>query len=269
MIHRCTRICRLNGPKALCTLGLVLCLVVGSSYPIPAAPAPVSEGQSPLVSLPSNTIRVGSYLVTVPVSVTDASGQAIRGMNIGDFRITEDGNPQVVSRIAEADEIPLRLALIFDLSGSVHSRFEFERQAAARFLRKVWKSGDAICIIAFNEKPQILLERSIFISEVLQELSKLRPTEDSTALFDAVVLAAGLLRRAATADTRQAVVVLSDGADNRSNHNLIDTIKEVQRSDTIFYAINPSAASVRLNEVNIKGQENLASFPKGRGESGL
>jgi len=265
MIHRCIWLCCLKGSKALCICGLILCSVLIQSHLIPASGALASEVQSPLESLPSNTIRVGTYLVTVPVSVTDASGQAIRGMNIGDFRIAEDGNPQIVSRIAEANEIPLRLALLFDLSGSVNSRFEFEQQAAIRFLRKVWKDGDAICITAFSEQPQILLKRSIFISEVVRELSKLQPTENSTALFDSVVLSARFLRQSATPETRQAMVVLSDGADNRSDLNLIDTIKEVHHSDTIFYAINPSAASVRLNEVNLKGQENLASLAAATG----
>lgn len=265
MICRCISLCRSRNLKALCICGLIVCSVLVQSLLIPASGAVASEIQSPLESLPSNTIRVGTYLVTVPVSVTDDSGKAIRGLDLGDFRITEDGNPQIISRIAGANGIPLRLAMLFDLSGSLSSRFEFEQQAADRFLRKVWKDGDAVCIIAFSQKPQILLERSIFISEIVQELSKLRPTENSTAFFDSVVLSAQFLRQLATQETRQAMVVLSDGADNRSDYKLIDAIEEVQRSNTSFYAINPSAASVRLNEINIKGQENLTSLAAATG----
>jgi len=235
------------------------------SFPVSVSGAPDSEIENPLEIIPSSTIRVGSYLVTVPVSVTDASGQTIRGMNIDKFKITEDGNPQTISRIAEADEIPLRLALLFDLSGSVRSRFEFEKQAATRFLRKVWNDGDAVCIVAFSEQPQIQLQRSVFVSEALQELAMLQPTENSTAFFDSVVLSSRLVHLSATPETRQALVVLSDGADNRSEHDLIDTLKEVQYSDAIFYAINPSAASVRLNEVSFKGQENLSSLASATG----
>lgn len=252
---RCTKY-----SKVLCICGLVLCFAPIHSLLISASEAPPSETQSPLERVPSNTIRVGTYLVTVPVSVTDDSGKAILGLNKGDFRIIEDDNPQIISRIAEANEVPLRLALLFDLSGSLNSRFEFEQQAAVRFLKKVWKDGDVVSVIAFNDKPRILLKRSIFISEVVQELSKLQPTENSTAFFDSVVTSARFLRQSATLETRQAMVALSDGADNRSDHKLIDGIEEVQRSNTSFYSINPSAASVRLNEINIKGQENLASL---------
>ena len=265
MIHRCIRLFRLNGSKALSVCGLILCLVIAENPMLRASENPAPEAQSPLPRLPSNTIRVSTYLVTVPVFVTDASGRAIRGMKIGDFRITEDGESQTIARIAEANEVPLRLGLLFDLSGSLNSLFEFEQQAAIRFLHRVWKDGDSVCVVAFSDQPHIVLKRSIFISEVLEELSKLRPTEKATAFLDSVVVTAHFLVQSAKPDTRRAMVVLTDGADNRSDHSLIDTIAEVQSSDTIFYSINPSAASVRLNEINIKGQENLASLAAATG----
>ncbi len=77
----------------------------------------------------------------MPVSVTDSEGHAIGNLGIQDFLVEEDGRPETVSRIAEAGRSPLRLALLFDLSGSVHSRFDFEQQAAIRFLEKVWRPG--------------------------------------------------------------------------------------------------------------------------------
>jgi len=147
--------------------------------------------------------------------------------------------------------------LLFDLSGSLNSRFEFEQQAASRFIKKVWREGDAACIVAFSHKPHIHLKRSIFISEVLEELLKLRPTENPTAFFDSVILSTRILRQSATQETRQAVVVLSDGADNRSEYSLDDTVRELHLSDSVLYAINPSGASVRLNKINFEGQKNL------------
>jgi Ca-activated chloride channel family protein len=265
MIHRWIWHFCFEGSNVKRICGLILFSAIIQTLLVRATGILASEPQPQLDSLSSDTIRVGTYLVTVPVCITDVSGEAIHGMNVGDFRIIEDGNPQTIVRIVEAYEVPLRLGLVFDLSGSLHSRFELEKQAAIRFLKEIWKDGDSVCLVAFSQQTQILLERSIFISEALQELSKLRPTESSTALFNSVILSARFLRQSATPETRQAMVVLTDGADNRSDHNLMDTIEEVQSSDTIFYAINPSAASVRLNEINIKGQENLASLAAATG----
>ena len=210
-------------------------------------------------------IRISTNLVSVPVSVTDAAGHAIRNLTIGDFSIAEDGNPVAISKLAEANQSPLHLALILDLSGSLRSCFEFEQQAATRFLQKVWKQGDAISIISFSEKPEIRLGNAGLLSAALQALQQLQPTQEATAFFDAVAYSAHMLHQSSTPESRQAVIALSDGSDNRSDSSLTYAISAVQRSDTIFYSINPSGASVRLNAINFKGQEDLARLAMATG----
>lgn len=247
--------------KSVCICGLILYLISFRGLPgqVISARALESDIQS------SSVIRVSTNLVTVPVSVTDAAGQAIRDLGIGNFRIAEDGDVETISKMAEASQSPLHLALLFDLSGSVNSRFEFEQQAATRFLEKVWKPEDTISIIAFSEEPQIRLRSSESLSEALQELLRLQPTESATAFFDSVILSAHILHQSAAPETRQAEIALSDGADNRSDRTIAEALTEVQRSDTIFYSINPSGASIRLNEINYKGQEALASLATATG----
>jgi Ca-activated chloride channel homolog len=204
-----------------------------------------------------SVIRVSANFVLVPVSVIDAAGHATPNLTIEDFIIAEDGNPVSISKVADAGQSPLNLILILDLSGSLGSRFEFEQQAATRFLEKVWKQGDAISIISFSEKPEIRLRNADLLSNALQVLQELQPTQEATAFFDAVTSSACMLWKSATPETRQAVIVLSDGSDNRSDAGLADALGAIQRSDTIFYSINPSGASVRLNAINLRGQENL------------
>jgi VWFA-related protein len=54
--------------------------------------------------------------------------------------------------------------------------------------------------------------------------------------------------------------VLSDGEDNRSDGTIVDAIREVQRSDAIFYSINPGGHSIRLNEISMKGQQDMKAL---------
>lgn len=216
------------------------------------------SGTSALFDISSpSIIRVSTNLVMVPVSVTDAAGRVVQDLNMEDFLVVEDGNVEPIAKIAEAGQSPLQLALLFDLSGSVRHRFDFELQAAIRFLEKVWKPGDAVTIIAFSEEPITHLRNSTSLSEALQDLLKLQPSESATAFYDAVVRSARLLRESATPDSRQAEIVLSDGEDNRSDGTIVDALREVQRSDTIFYSINPGGNSIRLNDISIKGQRDL------------
>jgi Ca-activated chloride channel homolog len=210
-------------------------------------------------------IRVSTNLVTVPVSVTDTNGQVINDLGSQDFQIEEDGRPETITKIAEAGQSPLRLALLFDLSGSVNSRFHFEQQAAIRFLEKVWKPGDTISIIAFSESPKIVLRASSSLSEAFKVLLSLQPTDGPTAFLDSVALSAKLLRQSSGPETRQSEIALSDGEDNKSNYNFSEALQMVQHSDTIFYSINPGGASIRLNEISRKGQDDLASLAKETG----
>ena len=266
LTHRCLQKNRYRFHKAASVCGLIFCLLGMGLFSIQGIS---EETYSAAMSVPksSNTIRVNSNLVSVPVSITDASGCAVPDLTIEDFRIMEAGMPVEIARIAEATQSPLQLALLFDLSGSVHSRFEFEQEAAIRFLEKVWKPGDTISIVAFSESSAIQLQNGKTPSEALRQLRQLQPTQIATAFFDTVVLASRMLHQTATPETRQAQIVLSDGADNRSDLGIPDALQEVQHSDTIFYAINPSGASVRLNAINRKGQEDLSALATATGGS--
>jgi Ca-activated chloride channel homolog len=207
-----------------------------------------------------SVIRVSTNMVTVPVSATDADGDAVRDLKIDDFRIQEDGQSETIERMAKAGEAPLQMALLFDLSGSLNSRFEIEQHAAISFLEKVWKPGDAVDIIAFNEKPQVNLKNCSSLPDALKALLALQPSESSTAFYDSLIMGAHILHQFAAPDTRQSLIVLSDGEDNRSDSKAADALQEVRQSDAIFYSINPGGASIRLNEISLKGQEVMALF---------
>jgi hypothetical protein len=104
-------------------IALCLALHFGAACP------PCATAQEP-------TIRVSTNLVLVPVSVTHPMGKSVVDLGIDDFEVEENGKRVTLARVGEAGKTPLELALIFDISGSVHARFELERQAAFSFLRR-------------------------------------------------------------------------------------------------------------------------------------
>jgi len=210
-------------------------------------------------------IRVNSSLVSVPVSVTDISGQGITNLKIEDFRLTEDGKPAEISRLSDSGQSNLNIALLFDVSGSLHNNFEFEQNAATDFLKKIWRDEDAVTIISFDEQVEVLLKNSDNLQEAMWTLRQLRPTEKPTSFFDSVILATQLIDQYASEENRQAIIVITDGADNTSSGSLAMALSEMQRRNVVFYAINPSGASIRLNRINMKGQENLEEIAKATG----
>jgi Ca-activated chloride channel family protein len=212
-----------------------------------------------------NIIRVSSNLIMVPVSVTDAAGKPVLELKEDDFQIAEDGNIETIAKMAEPGQSSLQIALLFDVSGSVHHRFEFEKQAAIHFLQKVWKPGDGVTIIPFNEKQIVSLRNSESLEEAFQVLGQLQPGTGATAFYDTVVMSARLLRASALPEIRQAEIVLSDGEDTRSNSTIADALQAIQHSNSVFYSINPGGNSIRLNRISLKGQQNLVSLAKETG----
>jgi hypothetical protein len=74
----------------------------------------------------SESIKISSNLVAVPVSVTDAGGEPVQGLKAPDFQLEEGGQTQSVQMMGLPGQTPLDLALLFDISGSVNERFQFE-----------------------------------------------------------------------------------------------------------------------------------------------
>ena len=86
----------------------------------------------------------------------------------------------------------------------------------------------------------------------------IEPTEESTAFFDSVVAAARYLDDHANPGVRRVMVIISDGEDtNSERHGLTDALREIQRSDTLFYSINPSGPSIWLNKISLRGHEGM------------
>ena len=90
---------------------------------------------------PDDVVRISSTLVPIPASVVDKRGNAIVNLKLDDFELRVDGELRPLSDLTRA-ETSVRLAMLFDNSGSLDAAREFEKQAAIRFFRKVLRAND-------------------------------------------------------------------------------------------------------------------------------
>lgn len=155
---------------------------------------------------------VAPQLMRFTASVTDRNGRAIGGMRESDFTVWENGIERRVTNVAPANE-PFNLVLLLDVSGSVEERMDFIRKAARDFLRTT-SPQDRISIISFRDDIQIISDFSTdrqMLSKKLDEID----AGGGTALYDALgyVLSDPLKR---LRGERTAIVVMSDGDDNKS-----------------------------------------------------
>ncbi len=103
-------------------------------------------------------IRTTSNLIMVPVSVTDREGQAVQGLTKDDFRLQEEGKQQEITGIGNPEEVPLAIALLFDISSSVSQKgfFQFQQNAAATFLKQVMKPNDRAAVFTIATQPTMV-----------------------------------------------------------------------------------------------------------------
>lgn len=231
--------------------------------------SPVVPGQSSSQKKPSQqsdqdqdeAIRLSSRLVLIPVSATDASGQPVRDLKAEDIVIEEEGRPQQVVALGEPGKTPIEIAILFDVSGSIHGQFAFEQQAAVRFIREVLKPGDTVSVFSIGITPKQVKARTTSGEEAIQGLLSIAPVKEATAFFDSVVEAAYYMDSHADTGSRRVLIVISDGEENYSrSHTLSDALRELQKSDSLFYSINPSGTAIRLNVVSLRGQSGMESL---------
>jgi len=176
---------------------------------------------------------VAPQLMRVNASVTDRNGRAIAGMRDADFVVYEDGSERRIVNVTPASE-PFNLVLMLDVSGSVEERIDFIRKAARDFLRTA-SPQDRISIISFNEDIRVIsnftTDRTL-LSKRLDELD----AGGSTALYDALgytlVDALKPLR-----GERTAVVIMSDGDDNKSFVPFPAILEAVIESGALIYPL--------------------------------
>ena len=235
--------------------------------PPPPRPKPTPK---PVVEIPTDDdeiINVVSKLVVVPVSVTDARGEPVRGLTIADFRIEERGRKQEITAIGDPDDVPLEIALLLDVSGSVRDRFDFERDAATRFLRQVLRSQDRATLFFIDATPRRISDRDTAENSVRKLAAARLSPDQTTAFYDTVVAAAKHLRKDTPARHRRVIVALTDGFDTNSElvRSIVTTTREVQGAEAVFYAINPSGSSLWLNEISKKAQSELVQLAAATG----
>lgn len=88
--------------------------------------------------------ETSSRLVELYVAAVDRRGRSVDGLAAGDFRVVEDGRPQRILRFERVENLPLHLALVLDLSGSMRPHLQQAADVATGIRRYARKPGFAV-----------------------------------------------------------------------------------------------------------------------------
>jgi Ca-activated chloride channel homolog len=216
-----------------------------------------SNGKEESTDDSSDIVRVTSNLVAVPATVVDSQGITVTNLKLEDFELRIDGQPNIISEISRADT-PVRMAMLFDNSGSLTESRDFEKRAAIRFFRNVLRPVDQAAV--FSVSTDVVLSEPLTNNARRLELTidGFGKPEGATSLFDAIIQAGTYLH---PYPGRRVIVIVSDGIDTTSRADFDTTIQKALADDCQIYVVQTGLyenANVRALAAERRMQEFAA-----------
>lgn len=229
------------------TKGLILNYAEGSALPAPACPdgqsrvpprpGPDGTGQAQVSQVEGLQIRITQVdnskfpQVTVYVLVMDVAGEPV-SVDPNQITIYENEQPMQLEQVSGSGDIgPLTTLLVLDVSGSMYDAGKLTAaKAAAQAYIEQMRPGDQAGLLIFNTDVSYRQPITADREALIRAVNDLRARGD-TAMFDALDQAVQILQ---DVPGRKAIIVLTDGLDNRSHYT----------ADEVIQAIGPGGLSI-------------------------
>lgn len=233
---------------------ITLLLISISAWPHAAVSA---QGEAPQIRITQvDNSRFPN--VTVYVSVTNAAGEPV-GIDPATIQIHENGQLMQPVEIKDGGEavgeevIPVTTMLVMDISGSMdkNEKLAAAKEAAKSYVAQM-RSGDQTGLIAYDTQVYTIQPLTSDIAVLTSAIDGLKTGSD-TAMYNALIEAERALE---SASGRKAIIVLTDGLDNRSQSTLEDVIAGIGESGLTISAIGfgdvGTVGQAGLNEAALK-----------------
>ena len=187
------------------------------------------------------TIRANVQEVNVIFTATDKKGHYKRDLTSDQLSVLDDGKPPAAVRSFTSEtNLPLRVGLVLDVSGSITDRFTFEQDSAIKFFGQVLRPNmDKAFVLAFDSTPTLTQDFTDDLESLSAGVKKLTPGGGS-AVYDALQFAASkkLTNISSERPVRRVIILISDGEDNQSSSNIPQVIEAARRAEATIYAIS-------------------------------
>lgn len=196
-----------------------------------------------------DTIRATTNLVNLSFTARSANGSLLSGLKREDLEVFEDAVPQKIAFFSQASDVPLTLGLIVDASSSQDHFTKDHQHALDVFLKELLRPQDSVFLVCFGNHLRLASDFTNSPGEVLRGMDRYQhhdrdhipeigPAEDrelGTAFYDSIFYS--VTEKMASKQGRKALLVFSDGEDNSSSHDMMDTIEAAQAANVLVYTI--------------------------------
>jgi Ca-activated chloride channel homolog len=221
-----------------------------------AAPGEYTGGRLAMATMPADLLPAGSYSPasspeysirrTVPevrleFTVADEQGRLVHDLSAEDVRIFDNQAPvEHFNDFSRDDNLPLRLGIVLDTSDSVKRVLPDEKAATLNFLNRILRpQNDRAFVMAFGGDIHLWQTSTADRAQLLDAVDRLHQPGWGTRFYDALYSACNeyLAHPDDSNFVHRAIIVLSDGDDTNSFHDLREVVAIAQRSEVQVYAL--------------------------------
>ena len=193
-----------------------------------------------------NTPEFGTVVkvtaIELPITVLDRGGNPVEDLTQEEFTVFEDKVEQTISHFSLHRDLPVRMGMVIDTSGSMEETLPTVQRVVMGFLRDLLRPRDRAFIETFSDRPDLLAGFTADFSTIENALLALYP-DRATALYDAIIM--GLFQFSGVTG-RRAMVVLTDGEDTASKNGFDEALGYAQRMGVTVYTIGVSIPSTKI-----------------------
>ena len=226
--------------------------------PSPDAP-PVSTAPAapPAEDIGTPTLKVNVNLVDLYFTVKSKDGLLIPHLTKEDCGVAENKDPQTWKSFAAETDLPLTLGILLDTSGSQQRVLPLEQDAGSRFLEQIIRKKDEAFVLSFDVNVDLLQDFTNSTRLLTRALQKgeintaggngtgipgagggtvpVYGTPKGTLLYDAIYLTSR--QKFSDQTGRKAMIILTDGEDEGSDHKIGEAIDAAVRANALIYVV--------------------------------
>jgi VWFA-related protein len=202
---------------------------------------------------PTTTLQTGTSLVVVPALVQTTAKELVFSLTADDFTLTDNGVPQKVTLETDAAR-PLSLVVLMQTGGAARSHFKNYENLEAMLAAVLGGTPNQVSIVSFDSRIEGVSPFTSDIAQWSDALNHPDPGNSGAAIYDGLDYALDLLKQQ-PANTRRAILLISQEHDDGSQTKIKDIIRTVGETDTAVYSITFSAEKVAVKKAFTTGPE--------------
>lgn len=195
-------------------------------------------------------ISVESNLVLLDVLVTDEDGRVLGGLKKENFRVLDNGQPQIITQFEPTDD-PITLVILMEYSGLAYDYFAYKAAYWGSGFLDHLESKDWVALITYDMRSTIQVDFTHNKVEVRDALSTLSyPGFSEANLFDAIM---ETLEKLEHVKGKRSILLITTGIDTFSQNTLDETMQKLKESDVTVFCVGVAESEFLAAEARGSG----------------